>query len=65
MKEDSTFAVDGQLLMVLPRAGASIKNPDVQLPTLRSDVDGYYLEMRVNTDPKDNGEVAVRFVYPK
>lgn len=59
MKEESTFAVDGQLLMVLPRAGASIKNPDVQLPILRSDVDGYYLEMRVDTDPKDSREVAL------
>lgn len=53
------FAVDGQLLMVLPRAGASVKNPDVCLPILRSDGRGYYLEMRVEADGKDVAEVAV------
>jgi hypothetical protein len=45
--------------MVLPRAGASIKNPDVQLPVLRSDEDGYYLEMRVDADTKETSELAV------
>jgi len=45
--------------MVLPRAGASLKNPDVQLPILRSDEDGYYLEMRVEADPNSASEVAV------
>ena len=58
-EENTTFPVDGQLLMVLPRAGASIRNPDVQLPILKSDGDGYYLEMRVETDPKDISEVAL------
>lgn len=56
---DSTFPVDSQLLMVLPRAGASLKNPDVQLPILRSDADGYYLEMRVEADLQENSELAV------
>ena len=54
-----TFPVDGQLLMVLPRAAASAKNPDAQLPILRSDGDGYYLEMRVEADAKEESEVAV------
>lgn len=58
-QNSETFPVDGQLLMVLPRAGASMKNPDAQLPILRSDGDGYYLEMRVETDTKDPSEVAV------
>lgn len=58
-KEETVFPVDGQLLMVLPRAGASIKNPDVQLPVLRSDIDGYYLEMRVEADSREVSEVAV------
>jgi hypothetical protein len=58
-QEDSTFPVDGQLLMVLPRAGASLNNPDVRLPVLHSDADGYYLEMRVNADAKDSSEIAV------
>jgi hypothetical protein len=56
---NATFPVDSQLLMVLPRAGASIKNPDVQLPILRSDADGYYLEMRVEADFQENSEFAV------
>lgn len=54
-----SFPVDGQLLRVMPRAGASLRNPDVQLPILRSDGDGYYLEMRVEADSKDESELAV------
>ncbi|WNZ22922.1 hypothetical protein HJG54_08660 [Leptolyngbya sp. NK1-12] len=57
--EKSAFPVDGQLLMVLPRAAASIKNPDVHLPILRSDEEGYYLEMQVEADSKETSEVAV------
>ena len=56
---EATFPVDSQLLMVLPRAGASVRNPDVRLPILRSDVDGYYLEMRVEADTQDESEFAV------
>jgi hypothetical protein len=58
-KLEATFPVDGQLMMVLPRAAASLKNPDMQLPILRSDADGYYLEMRVEADPKDTSELTV------
>jgi hypothetical protein len=58
-EKDQTFPVDGQLLMVLPRAAASVNNPDVRLPILRSDGDGYYLEMRVEADTSNAGEVAV------
>ncbi len=58
-KEDTAFPVDGQLLMVMPRAGASIRNPDVRSPILRADADGYYLEMRVDADSKEQSEVAV------
>ena len=53
------FAVDGQLVRLLPRAGASFKNPDVNLPVLRADAGGYYLEMRVEADPDELSEVAV------
>ncbi|GAP98361.1 hypothetical protein [Leptolyngbya sp. NIES-2104] len=56
---EAAFPVDSQLLMVLPRAGASVRNPDVRLPILRSDVDGYYLEMRVEADVQDESEFAV------
>jgi hypothetical protein len=58
-ENDSTFPVDGQLLMVMPRAAASVSNPDTQLPILRSDGDGYYLETRVEADTNDASEVAV------
>lgn len=58
-QEEGSFPVDGQLLMVLPRAGASLKNPDVKLPILRADDDGYYLEMRVESDSDDPSEVAL------
>lgn len=53
------FPVDSQLLMVLPRAGASLRNADVQAPTLRADADGYYLEVRVEASADDLGEVGV------
>ncbi len=57
--KDTTFPVDGQLLRVLPRAGASLRNPDVNLPTLRTDGENYYLEIRVEADPDEASEVAV------
>jgi hypothetical protein len=53
------FPVDGQLLMVIPRASASIRNPEVQLPILRKDKGNYYLEMQVNADTEDERELAV------
>ena len=53
------FPVDGQLLMVMPRASASIRNPEVQLPILRKDKGNYYLEMQVNADSDDERELAV------
>lgn len=58
-QEHTFFPIDGQLVMVLPRAGASLRNPDVQLPILRRDGESYYLEMRVDADTKDESEVAV------
>lgn len=57
--QDASFPVDGQLLRVLPRAGVSLRNPDVNLPTLRTDGENYYLEMRVDADPDEDSEVAV------
>lgn len=58
-KKDTAFPVDGQLLMILPRAGASIRNPDVRLPVFSADAEGYYLEMRVAGNSTDNSEVAL------
>lgn len=55
----STFPVDGSFLMVLPRAAASIRNPDVQLPILRADQDGYFLEVEVEADSSEQSEVAI------
>lgn len=59
MIKKAAFPVDGQLLMVLPRASASTRNPDVTLPLLRGDDSGYYLEMRVEPDPQESSEVAL------
>ncbi len=62
MSEQETkdfFSVDGQLLMVMPRASASIRNPDVRLPILRKDKSSYYLEIQVNADSEDERELAV------
>ena len=53
------FSVDGQLLMVMPRASASLRNPDVQLPILRKDKGNYYLEMQINAESEDERELAV------
>jgi hypothetical protein len=57
--QSPAFAVDGHLLMVLPRAAASLKNPDIRTPILRADQEGYYLEMRVEVDPTETSEVSV------
>jgi hypothetical protein len=59
LQPERAFPVDGQLLMMLPRAAASLKNPDVKLPTLRADEEGYYLEMRVEADPQNMAEVGL------
>ena len=53
------FEVDGELVRILPRAGASLRNPDVNLPVLRSDAGGYYLEMRVEADSTEVSELAL------
>lgn len=45
--------------MILPRAAASFRNPDVQLPIFQMDGDGYYLEIRVNADPKETSELGI------
>ena len=53
------FEVDGEFVKILPRASASLRNPDVNLPVLRSDAGGYYFEMRVEADASDASEVAL------
>ncbi|HEY9823973.1 MAG TPA: hypothetical protein V6D19_00880 [Stenomitos sp.] len=58
-KKDEKFPIDGQLLMILPRASASVHNPDVRVPVLRSDGETYYLEMRVEADAAEKSELAV------
>lgn len=51
-----SFPVDGQLLRVLPQAGAAYASPDVQLPTLRTDGDSYYLEMQIQPDAESESD---------
>ncbi len=57
--EGESFPVDAQLLMLLPRAGASLRHPDVRSPMLRQDPDGYYLEQRLEMDPEDSSELGL------
>jgi hypothetical protein len=57
--KSSTFPVDGQLMRVLPRAGVSLRNPDVRLPVLRDDSEGTFLEMQINADPSDPAGVQM------
>ncbi len=53
------FEVDGEFVRILPRASASLRNPDANLPVLRSDANGYYFEMRVEADSSEVSEVAL------
>jgi hypothetical protein len=55
----NTFPIDAQLLMLLPRAGASLRHPDARSPILRSDPAGYYLEQRIESDPAELSEVGL------
>ena len=58
-KEDSGFPVDGKLIRVLPRAGVSIKNPNVRPLVFYADGNKYAVEMRIDADPEEKSEVAV------
>jgi hypothetical protein len=51
--EPEQFTLNAQLLEILIRAGASIRNPDVLPPVVRSDRRGRYLELRIAKDPED------------
>lgn len=53
------FEVDSELVKILPRAGASLRNPDVRLPVLRSDAGGIYLEVRVEADESEASEIGL------
>ena len=53
------FEVDSEFVQLLPRAGDSLRNPDVNLPVLRSDAGGHYLEMRVEADKSEVSEVGL------
>lgn len=59
MDESKNFPVDGELLRLLPKAGATFRNPDVKLPTLRSGPDGYYIEVEVKGAPNEPSETVV------
>jgi hypothetical protein len=58
-KKKGTFPIDGQLLMILPRAGSTLRNQDVNLPELRLDTDGYYIEIKIDADPENPEEVEI------
>ena len=55
--EELLFAVSSQLLGVLTRAGASMRNPDVEPPTALQEKGARFLEERIKADPQDPNEV--------
>ena len=59
ISKDSAFPVDGQLLRVLPRAGSSLRNPNVRPPVLGSNMEGYYLEISIEPESSDPNEVIL------
>ncbi|MEO0803639.1 MAG: hypothetical protein AAFY57_15360 [Cyanobacteria bacterium J06642_2] len=59
MIEQESFPIDGELLRILPRAGAYLRNPEVRLPKLRADRDGYFIEIEVQDNPEDPSETKV------
>ena len=58
-KEELEFPVDGALIRVLSRAGVSIKNPDVRPLIFYDDGNKYAIEMRIDADPEEKGEMEV------
>ena len=52
-----TFAVDGHLLRLVSRAGIPLRNPDLRAPLVRSDGEGAFLEMRVESS--GDGELGL------
>ncbi len=57
--ESDLFPVDAQLLMLMPRASASLRHPDVRPLVLRTDPDGYYLEYRLESAADEPSEVGL------
>ncbi|MBE9030309.1 hypothetical protein IQ266_11255 [filamentous cyanobacterium LEGE 11480] len=53
------FPVDAQLLMLMPRAGATLRHPHIQSPVLRVDPDGYYLEQRLPAASDEPSEIGL------
>ena len=45
--------VSAHLLRLLPRAGSSLRNPDLRAPLLRLDPGGNFLEMRLESDDRE------------
>jgi len=51
--ETAFFPVSSQVLDVVIHAGATIRNPDVQPPVVRSDKTGRYIEMLISPDSEE------------
>ena len=58
-REEAKFPVDGALIRVLSRAGVSIRNPDVRPLIFYDDGNKYAIEMRIDADPEEKGEMEV------
>ena len=55
----TTFPISAHLLRLLPRAGISLRNPDLRAPLLRFDQSGNFLEMRIESGPTESLEFGL------
>lgn len=56
---DSFFPVDGRFLMILPRAAATRRNPDVASMEARETAEGHFLESKVVADESEPTEIEL------
>jgi hypothetical protein len=57
--DNKRFPIDGGLASVFHRGGASLKNPDAQLPILRGDAEGSFLQVTIEADPHEPSEIPI------
>jgi hypothetical protein len=56
--KNEEFPIDGEFLMILPKAGSSLKSA-LKKPILHSDEKGHFIEMKIKADPNNPNEVDV------
>jgi hypothetical protein len=53
------FPVDAQLLMLMPRAGVTLRHPDWRSPIVRRTPEGDYLEQRIEGNDEETSEIGL------